>query len=423
MASVDNFSTFINKIKAQEKIVIQPRMGFGSIEEMRTGLLQVKSISAPTIGTITVDSFTRQGDFHTPQKYLQSGEALNGFPIVTHGAQKTQKMIQGIESGFFPVQLRHGTPLPEKLFQVMIDSGIYATEGGPISYCLPYSRVPLEEAIGSWTRSCHYFSRKEVELGAKIHMESFGGCLLGQLCPPSLLVAVSLLEGIFFQRHGVNSVSLSFTQGISMLQDWGALKALRKLGEHYLSDNLDWHIVLYTFMGKFPYTPQGAKRLINDSVLLAMNAACERLIVKTTSEVFRIPKISDNISALKLAFRQAEKSFWNATAPARVNEFYESIFLESKTIVDTVLNLSEDINKCISIAFSEGLLDIPYCLHPDNRGMANSYIDNNGAIRWGDIGKLPLSKKIIPLQKKMKSLVTSNQLLEMINFNVNKYDK
>ena len=36
--------------------------------------------------------------------------------------------------------------------------------------------------------------------------------MLGQLCPPSQLVAISVLEALFFHRHGIRSVSVSAFQ-------------------------------------------------------------------------------------------------------------------------------------------------------------------------------------------------------------------
>ena len=35
-----------------------------------------------------------------------------------------------------------------------MDAGLDATEGGPVSYCLPYSRMPLEIATRNWARGC-----------------------------------------------------------------------------------------------------------------------------------------------------------------------------------------------------------------------------------------------------------------------------
>ena len=79
--------------------------------------------------------------------------------------------------------------------------------------------------------------------------------MLGQLCPPGLLVAISVLEGLFFRQHGMRSVSLSYAQQTNPDQDEEAVAALRRLAAECCRD-VDWHVVLYTYMGVFPRTPR-----------------------------------------------------------------------------------------------------------------------------------------------------------------------
>ncbi|MFN7097582.1 MAG: methylaspartate mutase, partial [Gammaproteobacteria bacterium] len=204
----DGFVNYIQKAKSLGKLVVQPRMGFGQMHEMESGLKAVKQTKAMTIGTITLDSYTRVNQYQKAKNALINGDTLNGFPIVTHGAQATKNMLENLLYGDFSVQVRHGTALPKDIFQSIIDSGIDATEGGPVSYCLPYSRVPLESAIKNWRESCQLFA-KTSNNNRLYHIESFAGCMLGQLCPPSLLIALGILECLFFKSNGIQSVSLS----------------------------------------------------------------------------------------------------------------------------------------------------------------------------------------------------------------------
>ena len=98
------------------------------------------------------------------------------------------------------------------------------------------------------------FGELVADRGGRAHLETFGGCLLGQLCPPSLLVATSVLEALFFVQHGLRSVSLSYAQQTHPVQDIEALAALDRLATELLPDVVDRHIVLYTYMGVFPRT-------------------------------------------------------------------------------------------------------------------------------------------------------------------------
>jgi len=243
-------------------------MGWGDPAVMHEALLSVKASGPDLVGTLTLDSYTRTGDYRSPLVCLREGQALNGYPIISHSAAVTRDVLAGVYGEQFPVQVRHGTPRPQSIFRRMIELGLDATEGGPVSYCVPYGRIPLDVAVVAWEEGCRLLA-DQVE---QAHVESFGGCLMGQLCPPSLLVAMSILEGLFFRSCGITSVSLSYAQGTSFAQDLGALRVLRELAQHFLSD-IDWHVVLYTYMGLFPRTPTGAIRLIVDSAAWHKKAA------------------------------------------------------------------------------------------------------------------------------------------------------
>jgi methylaspartate mutase epsilon subunit len=80
----------------------------------------------------------------------------------------------------------------------------------------------------------------------------------------------------------------------------------------------------------------------------------ERLIVKTTAESLRIPTVEENVEALEHAGAVA--------GGAADTDTYQ----EAAALVEAVLNLHPDISRALLLAFRNGYLDIPYCLHPDN---------------------------------------------------------
>lgn len=408
------FQTFIEQASAEGQLVVQPRMGFAEIEQMRAGLSAVAELSCPTLGTITLDSYTRVGDYHSAAQCLNSGSALNGFPIVSHSLPAVQALLRGLYGPRFPIQVRHGTAQPQTIFKRMAALGLDATEGGPVSYCMPYSRLPLVRAVAAWAESCQLLA----DASAHGHIESFGGCLLGQLCPPSLLIAMSLLEALFFRQHGIRSVSLSYAQGTSMAQDLGALQALRELADDYL-DGIHWHVVVYSYMGVFPTSDHGARRLICDSARLASTAGCERLIVKTVAESRQIPSVQDNLDALSMASGVAAEPPL-AHDPASAG-YYQEVLFEARQLVEQVRNLHNDLGVALVLAFTRGLLDIPYCLHPDNLGRATTRIDAAGALRWANVGNLPL-----PRSSGLSVTgpgIRSDELFAMLHYTVNRYDQ
>ncbi|GAA4236101.1 methylaspartate mutase epsilon subunit [Streptosporangium album] len=408
------FGDFVLRTHASGGLVVQPRMGFSDPDEMRTGLIATKEASATTVGTLTLDSYTRVGDREAARRALRAGLRLNGYPIVEHGAELTRLVLNGVRGPGFPVQVRHGSATPLNIFASLIEAGLDATEGGPVSYCLPYGRVPLAESVRNWARCSEIFARLR-ETGREPHLETFGGCMLGQLCPPSQLVAISVLEALFFYRYGLRSLSASYAQQTDPAQDREAIFALRRLCAELLPE-ADWHVVVYAYMGVYPTTPEGSYKLLARAAELAVATHSERLIVKTVAEAHRIPTVAENVAALEYAAAVAAMA-----RPARGPSLTEDTqtYVEARTLVNAVLNLDPDIGRALLRAFQHGYLDIPYCVHPDNRGQTRSYIDGDGWLRWAEIGSLPLSHVVKGTQPRA---MTSAGLLDALSYVQRKFD-
>jgi methylaspartate mutase epsilon subunit len=410
-SSAAPFGSYVERMQAAGLLVVQPRMGMSSPARMRAGLLATKHADGATAGTITLDSYTRVGDHAAAKIALSDKVALNGYPIVAHGVRVSREVLEGIRDEHFPVQVRHGSASPGEIFVTMAMIGLDASEGGPVSYCLPYSRMPLRESVRHWSDSCTRFSRL-AELGASPHLETFGGCMMGQLCPPSLLIAISVLEAMFFCNCGLRSVSLSYAQQTSAEQDLEAIQALRRLAAELLP-GVQWHIVLYAYMGVYPSSRIGADRLLADASQLAVQAGAARLIVKTAAEAHRIPTVAENVAALE----QAARTAITATVLPPVPE--TGLYAEARAIVEAVLDLHPDLGRALVGAFERGYLDVPYCLHPDNLGRTRSVIDDAGWLRWSSTGNLPVPAVD---QRRDAGELTSSGLLAALSYLARRYD-
>ncbi|MEV6118649.1 methylaspartate mutase [Streptomyces sp. NPDC052109] len=407
------FGAFVRRAHAAGRLVVQPRMGMSGPDRMRAGLLATRDATATTVGTITLDSYTRVGDLESAKLAVLEGVALNGYPIVSHEKATTLKVLDGIHGPDFPVQVRHGSAAPQDIFRALTAVGLDASEGGPVSYCLPYGRVPLRESVAHWAASCELLAALR-ESGAEPHLETFGGCVLGQLCPPGLLVAVSVLEAIFFHRHGIRSISVSYAQQTHPRQDAEAVAALRSLCARFLP-GAEWHVVVYAYMGLFPETEDGAYRLLGKAAELAVASGSERLIVKTVAESRRIPSVAENVAALEYAAQVAAR-----TPRAPLDGPGTQTYAEASALVGAVLALDDDLGAALLTAFAKGLLDVPYCLHPDNAGFSRSYIDADGRLCWADIGKMPLNgiADVHPAQA-----ITSGDLLDSLSYVRRSFDR
>ncbi|OZM73290.1 methylaspartate mutase [Amycolatopsis antarctica] len=389
-------------------------MGMHDPGRMRAGLRATRAAAARSVGTITLDSYTRTGDLGSARRALDEGIDLNGFPIVSHGPELTRAMLDGVCDGDFPVQVRHGSAAPQDIFSALMRAGIDATEGGPVSYCLPYSRTPLSDSVANWAACCRLLAELP-EFGVEPHLETFGGCMLGQLCPPSLLVAISLLEGMFFRQHGIRSVSLSYAQQTHAGQDEEAILSLHRLAGELLGDH-DWHVVLYTYMGVYPSTSRGANALLAEAADLAVRTGAARLIVKTVAESYRIPTVQENVSALEYAAAVARRSRRSMIIGAPSDT---GIYEQAWAIVQAVLDLDADLGVALCRAFELGYLDVPYCLHPDNARRTRSRIARDGRLVWAEIGSLPIAHALDDVEHPE---LGSSGLLSALSYVVRKFD-
>ncbi|WP_432126857.1 methylaspartate mutase [Streptomyces sp. bgisy082] len=386
-APAPSFGAFVAASAAAGRLVVQPRMGFGDPGRMRAGLARTRAATAHTVGTLTVDSYTRVGDLAAARAAVAEGAALNGYPIATHAPDTTRALLEGLHDDAFPVQVRHGSARPGTIIEALTAAGLTATEGGPVSYCLPYGRTPLRESVEAWARACELLAGT-ARPGTTPHLESFGGCLLGQLCPPGLLVATSVLECLFFAQYGLRSVSLSYAQQTDPAQDEEAVRALRRLAAEFLPAGVEHHVVLYTYMGVFPRTERGATRLLEASARLAVRSGAGRLIVKTAAEAHRIPTVEENVRALETA--AAAAALAGPPEPAPTADGNGEVYEEARTLIETVLGLHPDLSRALPAAFARGLLDVPFCLHPDNPGRSRGFIDPAGRLRWARTGAMPI---------------------------------
>ncbi|MET7878919.1 methylaspartate mutase [Micromonospora profundi] len=422
-----SFGAFVASAYAAGQLVVQPRMGFQDPGRMRQGLLATKAARCVAVGTMTIDSYTRVGDIAAAREAIRMNRDLNGYPIVAHSEVTTRAVLAGLSDATFPVQVRHGSAEPQQIVDAALRCGLSATEGGPVSYCLPYSRLSLERSVRNWAATCRMLAEsgqgESSGPGAtRPHLETFGGCMLGQLCPPDLLVAVSVLEALFFHQHGLRSISLSYAQQTHSGQDDEAVRALRRLAAELLPDT-EWHVVIYAYMGMYPRTRAGAGRLLDSAARLAVRTGSERLIVKTRSEAHRIPTVEENIDALERAAAVADLEGRLLRAETGMGGHAQAdsgVYDRARSLIDTVRNLDGDLGVALVRAFRLGLLDIPFCLHPANARRSRSYIDVDGRLQWSDAGGMRIPVDPAP---RVERRLTSSDFLAALSYVQRTFDQ
>ncbi|MFI0814371.1 hypothetical protein ACH4TX_08450 [Streptomyces sp. NPDC021098] len=122
----------------------------------------------------------------------------------------------------------------------------------------------------------------------------------------------------------------------------------------------------------------------------------------------RIPTIEENVAALEYGDRAAAR-----TGPAPDPGTDTQTYREAAALTEAVLNLHPDVGEALLRAFRAGYLDIPHCLHPDNRDRTRSRVGDDGRLLWDRTGALPIGR-ITGSQRSRP--VTSTGLLEDLSY-------
>ncbi len=378
----------LERARVAGRVALQPRCGVGGHREMAALLTHLEREGRADILTLTIDSHTRLGRFdHAARALRTDPRTLNGYPLVTHGWRRGRELNEAVAA---PLEIRHGSPDPRALFQVSVASGITSFEGGGISYNLPYSKdVPLAHSLAAWSE-VDAVCGELAALGTVVDRELFG-TLTAVLVPPSISLAVSVLEAVAAAAEGVRCISVSYPQSGHLSQDVAALRAVPELAARYLPAGVRVHAVLHEFMGVFPRERHHAEQLIFFGALTARLGGASKLITKTYQEALGIPDAEANAAGLRLAdiANSALLEFIPVDEEA-VAEEQEWICREVAEIVEPVL-AARNLHGAIVTAFATGRLDIPFSASRHARSAVIPRRDAGGAIRYQSHGGLPLS--------------------------------
>jgi methylaspartate mutase epsilon subunit len=371
---------------------LQPRCGVGGHDEMRSLLQQLEAGAAPDLLPVTIDSHTRLRHFDVAATTLRTSPSnLNGYPLVSHGWQRGRELNACVRA---PLQIRHGSPDARDLFAVAIASGITAFEGGGISYNLPYCKnVPLPVSLEAWREvdaACGTLARA----GVIVDRELFG-TLTAVLVPPSLSLAITLLEAVLAAREGVRCLSIAYPQGGALAQDVAALRAIPRLARRYLPPTVEVFPVLHQFMGVFPRNRDKADALILYGGLTGRLGGAAKIITKTNQEAYGIPDVEANIAGIRTT-RLATSDLLDFVRVDQSQVQQEQQWIESEVdeLVEPIL-AADDTATAIAQAFAAGTLDIPFSASIHAHSQVTPQRDSTGAIRYLEAGALPFGRSTL----------------------------
>jgi len=406
IATEKRFSEKLNQAKLSGDTLIQPRAGVALVSEHIELLRHLENEGEADLLPTTIDAYTRlnrykEAEVGIEESKIQGRSMLNGFPAVNYGVKICREVTSAVKS---PVQVRHGTPDARLLTEVAVAGGFTSYEGGGISYNIPYSKNhTLEKTIYDW-QYCDRVIGLYEEAGITINREPYGP-LTGTLVPACVSNSVAIIESLLAAAQGCKHITVGYGQCGNLIQDISAVRSLQKQTESYLNrfgfKDVVVTTVLHQWMGGFPADEAKAFGVISWGSAAAALSGATKVIVKTPHEAMGIPTKEANAEGLR-ATKQVVSMLKDQNFTRTASILLESEIIEAE--VDCIMNNVIDLGRGdIAIgavrAFEAGTLDIPFAPSKFNRGLAMPARDNEGAIRFLDIGNLPFSKDLVDLHR------------------------
>lgn len=392
-------SIWRNKLK-YEKPLLQPRTGVADIVQ-QTSKLQFLEAAGSDVSSVQLDAACRSKEFAKAKLGVQMSierktSQLNGFPIPIYGVEKVSELINAIKT---PFQLRGGGPDHKFTYEIAINAGISALEGGFLCYCLPYDKLtnPLE-SMKNWQyidRLCSYYQERK---NVAVNREYFG-VLTATLIEPSIAIVINIIQAITSAQQGIKSITVGYAEQGNRSQDIAAIRVLEVAVLKYLNQNRyhDCQVstVFHQFMAAFPSSREMAEELIFNSTITATKARATKVMVKTDVEAIKIPDRYDNARSLKNCKNGIAASYDMRVDEDAISREEKLIKREVKQIMNAIIELGNGSIVVGSLrALDEGIIDIPFSPSVYNKNKVLTVRDVDGAVRFFDFGNLPFTEDI-----------------------------
>ncbi len=322
---------------------------------------------------------------------------LNGFPLVNYGVDACRELTEAVDR---PAIMLTGTSFPKLTGEIGFAGGYTGYLGSGIAYTTSYAKTtPIREGI----RNYQYLDRLVALYqthGVELHRRQ-PGFLTGTLVPPSIAIAICVLDLLLAVEQGVSNYGLEMGQTLHLVQDAAAVSVCRELCQEYLRAR-GYHdvftpITLLHWMGAWPHDEAQSAAMVAYGGTLAAVAKANSVTTKSTHEAFGIPTPEANAEGLR-ATRMAlylAQGMSLAGHPDFERET-ELIRKETRAIVDKTLEMGDGDAAIGTVrAFEAGVLDVPWSPNRDCRSAVLPARDAEGYIRIVEAGALPLPKEII----------------------------
>lgn len=390
--------------RAKGNIPLACDMGYTTIEQQIELHSYIEREGKPDFLGNHVDSLTRNLRFEDAKRQLDKSLAtgqnlLNGFPVVVHGVAGNRKVTEATD---LPVRLRFVTPTARLTTEIALAGGNTYTEGHPMLCFMNYTRDERPETV---IREFQYMARLIGEYearGVPILTHVIGGNHLQSMTPPSLQLALSIVNLLMLPAQGVKTPYIGMGSSGNLAQDIAYALACRTLGREYL-DRLGYHDVhLLTggaeIAGRYPLDHAQSFAEVLWSPLVSVLGNVDLCHIKSLDEADTIPtkeNIAISMRGARMILDMLKAQKLDMSTQADVVRESEIMVREARCIIDKTLELGDGDPVVGAIKAVElGVLDHPTSNNKLIQGLVMGVRDTRGAVRYLDCGKLPFTPEI-----------------------------
>ncbi len=391
---------------SEGRCLTQPRGGFGTLELQMELMRALDRDGMADIVPTTTDSYTRneqwtQAETGIEESKKQGRSMLNGFPMVNYGPRETRKLIEAIGK---PAIVLSGTAMPRLTSEIGFASGYSGYLGSGIAYTTSYTK---NTSIAEGIRNYQYLDRLAalyLEHGVELHRRQ-PGFLTGTNVPPSIAIAVGVLDALLAAGQGVRNYGLELGQTLHLIQDSAAIQVCGELAQEYLKaqgfKDMFTPVTSLHWMGAWPQDDAQATALVSYGGTLAAVGGAVSVTTKSTHEAYGIPTPDVNAEGL----RTTRMAIYLARH-IRLDdlpEFKAEVDLirrEAKPVIDKVLEMGDgDAAQGAVKALQAGVLDIPWSPNRFVKSRVMPARDADGYLRIYDPADMPIPKDVIAVHE------------------------
>ncbi len=391
---------------SEGRCLTQPRGGFGTLELQMELMRALDRDGMADIVPTTTDSYTRneqwtQAETGIEESKRQGRSMLNGFPMVNFGPRETRKLIEAIGK---PAIVLSGTAMPRLTSEIGFASGYSGYLGSGIAYTTSYTK---NTSIAEGIRNYQYLDRLAalyLEHGVELHRRQ-PGFLTGTNVPPSIAIAVGVLDALLAAGQGVRNYGLELGQTLHLIQDSAAIQVCGELAQEYLKaqgfKDMFTPVTSLHWMGAWPQDDAQATALVSYGGTLAAVGGAVSVTTKSTHEAYGIPTPDVNAEGL----RTTRMAIYLARH-IRLDdlpEFKAEVDLirrEAKPVIDKVLEMGDgDAAQGTVKALEAGVLDIPWSPNRFVKSRVMPARDADGYLRIYDPADMPIPKDVIAVHE------------------------